>query len=454
MSKASNTKLSKPGTSAFKNIHPNAAGIDIGSTEHYVAVPDCRDEQNVRVFGCLTPQLHEMAKWLKSCGIETIAMESTGVYWVPIASVLEQYGFDVQLVDARHVKNVSGRKTDVQDCQWLQQLHSFGLLRGAFRPDAEIGVLRTYWRHRQTLIEHVGQQVLRMQKALEQMNLQLHKVLSDISGVTGMLILRAIAAGERDPVKLAQHKHALVKSSTETIAQALTGNYRKDHVFVLCQALEVYDMFREKIEACDKEIETHMASFAPRKKQTTAPKPKPKTQKSRKNQAHFDLRSELYRMTGVDLTRIPGIDALTAQAVVSEIGVDLSRFPSEKCFASWLALCPNPQITGGRVKRSKTRRSANRVAGALRVAAQSLHKSQTAMGAFYRRMRGRLGAPKAITAAAHKLAILIYRLFKHGEDYIEKGLAAYEQAHKERALKNLHRNAKSLGFTLVPALVS
>lgn len=445
-------EASKRKAPRLKNVHPNAAGIDIGSQAHYVAVPEGRAEQSVRIFGCLTPDLREMATWLKSCGVETVAMESTGVYWVPIAEVLERYGLDVQLVDARHVKNVSGRKTDVADCQWLQQLHSYGLLRGAFRPDAEIGVLRTLWRHRQNLVEHVAQQTHRMHKALEQMNLQLHKVLSDVTGVTGMLILRAIAAGERDPVKLGQLKHARVKTSTDTIAQALTGNYRKDHLFVLCQALELYDVFQQKIADCDTQVEQHMASFESRSTPTTAPKTKQGAR--RKNQAHFDMRKELYRMTGVDLTRINGVEALTAQCIVSEIGVDMSRFPSEKCFASWLALCPNPQVTGGRTRRSKTRRSANRVAAALRVAAQSLHRSKSALGAFYRRMRARLGAPKAITAAAHKLAILVYRMLKHGEDFVDTGMLAYEDAYRARLLRNLQRNAKSLGFLLVPALVS
>jgi len=405
----------------LKQINPNAAGIDIGSEEHYVAVPENRDEQPVRKFGCLTPELHEMAKWLKKCEIETVAMESTGVYWIPVAEVLERYSIEIKLVDAYHVKNVPGRKTDVTDCQWLQQLHMFGLLRGAFRPEKQIRVLRSYWRQRASLVEAAARQIQLMQKALEQMNLQLHKVISDITGVTGMNIIRAIIAGERNPVVLAQMKHHLIKSSQETIAKALTGAYSEEHLFALKQAVEIYDIYRNKIAECDRQIQRYLSTF-----ETKAdPKdlgPKPAKKKTRnKNAPGFNLRGELYRITGVDLTQIDGIDVMTAHTVISECGFDISAFPSEKHFASWLGLSPNNRITGGKIFSSRTRKVQNRISTVLRMAAQSLHRSKTALGAYYRRMRARLGAPKAITATAHKLAIQIYRMLKYGGDYIDKG---------------------------------
>ena len=379
-------------------------------------------------------------------------MESTGVYWVPVARILEEeFQIAVVLVDPRHVRCVPGRKTDVQDCQWLQRLHAYGLLAGVFRAPIEIEPLKAYYRHRKSLVEGCAQSVHRMQKALEVMNVQLHKVLSDITGLTGMRILRAIAGGERDPVVLAKHRHPLVKSPTEEIAKALGGNFLPEQLFVLGQALEVYDFHQRQIEACDAQIEAYMSTLATRSASVPEPSP-PRTR--RKNQSHFDLRKELSRVSGVDLTRIPGIDALTAQTILSEVGVDVSAFPTEKHFVSWLALCPNHAITGGRIRKRKSRPSASRVATALRIAAQTLHKSKTAMGAFYRRMRARLGAPKAITAAARKLAATAYRMLKYGEAFVERGQDAYEQQYQERIVANLHRTAKHLGFEVVPKLVS
>lgn len=434
-------------------VHPAAAGIDIGSREHFVAVdPSSTTEQPVRSFGCSTPDLMEMGRWLKACGVTTVAMESTGVFWIPVARILEdEFDLEVRLVDPKHVRCVPGRKTDVKDCQWLQQLHSYGLLSGVFRPAPEIAPLKTYYRHRKSLVEACAQQVHRMQKALEVMNVQLHKVLSDITGITGMKILRAIASGERDPVVLAQHRDARVQRSTEEIAKALSGNFLAEQVFILQQALAAYDFGHDQIKACDAEIESYMATLETRAGADSEASPTKKTKRSRrKNQSHFDLRSELVRICGVDLTRIPGVDELTAQTVIAEVGVDVSAFPTEKHFASWLALCPNHAITGGRVRRRKTRPSASRVAAALRVAAQTLHKSKTALGALYRRLRARLGAPKAITAAARRLAILVYRMLKHGEAFVEKGQDWYDAQYKERALANLKRTAKQLGHAVVP----
>jgi transposase len=428
-------------------VHPDAAGIDIGSEKHYVAVPPDRDREPVRCFGCLTPDLQAMARWLRACGVTTVAMESTGVYWIPVMQVLEAHGLEVYLVDARQAKNMPGRKTDVKDCQWLQQLHVHGMLTRAFRPADAICVLRSYWRHRKNLVEMASMQIQLMQKSLEQMNIQLHKVLSDITGVTGMKMLRAMVDGERDAVVLAQMRHPLVKRSEETIAKALTGDWRPEHLFTLQQALELYDVYQQKIQACDQRIEAYMKTLASQ----GDPKdlPKPGASKRRKNQAHFDLREQLYTWTGVDLTSLPGIDAMTAQTVLSESGMDMSRFATEKHYSSWLGLCPNHQITGGKVRKRRTRKVQNRAAAALRVAAQSLHKSKTALGAYYRRMRGRLGPAKAITATAHKLAILIYRMLKYGMKYVERGQQAYEEQYQRRTLQMLAKRAKQMGYVMV-----
>lgn len=437
----------RPASEPLRVVHPDAAGIDIGSQKHYVAVPADRAPEPVRCFGCLTPELQSLARWLVACGIKTVALEATGVYWIAPMQVLEEYGLEVYLVDARQAKNLPGRKTDVKDCQWLQQLHTYGLLTRAFRPADAICVLRSYWRHRKDLVEMASMQIQLMHKSLEQMNLQLHKVLSDVTGVTGMRILKAILAGERDAVVLAQMKHPLVQSSQDTIAQALTGDWRAEHLFTLRQAVELYEVYQQKIEACDQEIEKYMQSLDARAEAKDLEARKGGTR--RKNQVHFDLRGQLYELTGTDLTSIDGIDAMTAQTVVSESGIDMSRFATEKHYSSWLGLCPNHQITGGKVRRRRTRRVRNRAAQALRVAAQSLHRSKTALGAYFRRMRSRLGPAKAITATAHKLAILIYRMLKYGMKYVDVGQEAYEQQYRERTLQMLKRRVKQMGYALV-----
>jgi len=435
----------------LRRIRENAAGIDIGSQTHYAAVPPGRATPAVRRFGCLTPELHEMAQWLKACAITTVAMESTGVYWIPVAQVLEQYGLEIVLADATHIKNVPGRKTDVSDSQWIQQLHNYGLLRGAFRPQRALQVLRTYWRHREGLVQGGAQQIHLMHKALEQMNLQLHKVLSDVSGLSGMRIIRAILEGERDGETLAKLCDRKVRASAQTVAKSLTGDYRDDHLFTLRQAVELYDIYQEKMAACDREIQRQMAGFAPKADPRTLPPARPgkKPGRRRKNQPHFDLRAEMYRMTGVDLTQIDGISTLTAQTALCECGHDLSAFPSEKNFTSWLGLCPNNRITGGKVRRTRTRRVQNRLADALRVAAQSLHHSKSALGAFYRRMKAHLGPAKAITATARKLACQIYRLLKYGTDYVDQGEQRYEQQYRERLLHGMRKRAQQLGYDLV-----
>jgi transposase len=432
-------------------VNPNAAGIDLGADYHWVSVPEGRDSLSVRRFACFTADLYEMAQWLKQCGIQTVAMESTGVYWIPVFQILERQGFEVKLVNARHVQTVPGRKSDILDCQWLRQLHSYGLLAGSFRPDDQICVLRSYIRQRDSLIQNAAAHIQRMQKALTQMNVQLHRVISDISGTTGLAILRAIVAGERDLAKLAALKDGRIKASHEEIVAALTGDYRRELVFILAQELQLYDMFQAQIAACDVQIEQCLSQFTDQVDVAQSPLPaaKRRGKKQPGNAPSFDLRTHLYRISGVDFTQIHGFGVLTVLTLLSELGLDPSRFPSAKHFASWLGLSPGSRITGGKRKSSKTRQVANRVATALRMAAQTLCRSQSALGAFYRRMQARMGAPKAITATAHKLARIFYHLWTSGGTYVDPGMNAYEQQHQERVIKNLKKKAQALGFDLI-----
>jgi transposase len=436
----------------LEQIQPNAAGIDIGAEEIYVCIPPGRDEERVRVYPTFTSDLHHLADWLAACGVETVAMESTGVYWVPLYDILEEGGFEVYLVNARHLKNVTGRKTDVSDCEWLYQLHTYGLLRSSFHPADEIRALRALARHREMLVRYRAAHIQHMQKALELMNLKLTYVLSDITGVTGMQIIRAIFDGEHNPQVLAQFRDGRCKRSEEEIAKALTGNYRREHLFELQQAVELYDIYGQQIEAVDGEMEAMYAQFKPTEDEEssgTTP-PEPRRQKRRKNQANFDLSTALYQMVGVDLTQIDGIDALTAQTVLTEVGTDMSKWRTEKHFTSWLGLCPNNEVTGGRVKRRRTKKTDNRVATALRVSAQSLARSQSALGAFYRRIKARHGAPKAIVATAHKLARIIYHMLKNHSDYEDPGTNYYDEQYRQRAVQRLQKQAARLGLLLQP----
>jgi len=433
----------------FPLVRPDAAGIDVGSRVHYVAVPP-ELEQPVRSFDCMTADLRELAAWLKTCGVRTVALEATGVYWIPIVEMLEDHGFEVYLVDARQTRNVSGRKSDVQDCQWIQRLHSYGLLAPAFRPEKSITVLRSYWRQRQGLVASCSEQIQLMHKALEQMNVQLHKVLSDVTGQSGLRIIRAIMAGERDGEKLSALCHSGIKCSRAQVARALEGNYRTEHIFALGQALEAHDFFQRQLQVCDQALEGEIATVPSRHTQTHSEKPQARTRaKRRKNQPYFDLRAELHRVAGVDLTRVEGIDAMTAFSVLSETGMDMTRFPSEKAFSSWMHLCPNNRVTGGRVRSRRVMPGANRAGQALKLAAQSLHHSKSALGAFFRRMKARLGPQKAITATAHKLARLIYRLLKYGEAYAAQSEAQYLELTRQRAFRELTKRAQRLGFALV-----
>ncbi len=443
-------KLKKGKTQALTITHANAAGIDIGSASHYVAVPPDRDEESVREFPSFTADLEALADWLKACEVDTIAMESTGVYWIPLFELLESRGFTVLLVNARHVKNVSGRKSDVLDCQWLQQLMTYGLLRGAFRPTEAVCVLRALMRQRGMLLRSQGRHVQHMQKALTQMNIQLTNVISDIVGETGQKILRAIVKGERDPEVLAAMKNKRIRASLDEIRKSLQGNWRAEHLFALKQALGMFDFIGTQLTECDHEMEQQLLKLNIH----DGTLPEARKRRGSRNAPKFDLRTHLFRMCGVDLTRIDGIDVTTALTVLSEVGADMSRFATARHFASWLGLCPGTKITGGKVMSGKTKRVANRAAQALRMAASALRRSQSALGAYFRRMCARMDKPKAITAAAHKLARLIYMMLTKGEEYTDQGQDYYEQRYQKRVLRQLTQRAEKLGMILVPAQIT
>jgi transposase len=435
----------------LKQIRGDVGGLDIGATEIWVDVGIENDPEPVRRFETFTAELNAMADWLNRCGIRSVAMESTGVYWIPVFQILEAKGIEAVLVNARHVKNVSGRKTDMLDCQWVRTLHSYGLLAASFRPAKDIVVLRCYMRHRQMLIETAASHVQHMQKALEQMNLQLHHVISDVTGATGMRIIRAIVAGQRDAQQLAAMRDTRTKANEQTIAKALEGDYRPEHVFALRQALELFDFYQKEIRDCDQEIGNHIHSLETKAEQgQLKPSRRPKTK--RRNQLAFNVREEAFRISGVDLTEIDSISESAALSLLAEVGIDMGPWPTEKHFASWLTLCPNNKISGGKVLQRHTRKSASRARDILRLCAQSLLGSRSALGAYCRRMCMRLGKPKGITATAHKLALLVYRMLKLGRHYIDIGQEQYEQRYKERLLKSLARKAKHFGFQLVPVL--
>jgi transposase len=435
---------------ALEVVHPDAAGIDIGGSEHWVAISPDRDPEPVRSFGCFTADLHAMARWLIEKGVRSVAMQSTGVYWMPVFEVLEQHGLKPFLVNAQHTKNVPGRKTDIQECQWLLKLHAFGLLNNSFQPTDEIRVARTLWRHRGDLVAEAGSAVQRMQKALTEMNVQLSNVLSDLSGVSGMKIINAILEGERDPQVLAAKVMPGVKATPEDIVKSLEGNWREELLFLLRQHLELYGTYQEKITDCDLQLRKHLESLGSKVDPIAQPLgERPKGKKIARNAPGFDLRSELYRISGVDWSQINGIDVLTAQTVMAECGADLSAFGSEKQFASWLGLCPTNEQSGGKILNRRTRKVVNRATVAFRNAARTLLRSQSYLGAQYRRLRTRLGAPKAITAMARKLACLFYRLIRHGHQYVDKGTEYYEARYREQQIRSLTKRAQKLGLELV-----
>jgi transposase len=436
---------------AWEPVNAHAAGVDIGSREHWVCVPPQAVERNVRKFGTFTADLEAVAEWLHECGVTSVAMEATGVYWIPLFQILERRGFQVILANARQTKNVAGRKSDVQDCQWIQRLHTYGLLQGSFRPEDAYCVLRTYLRYRDELVGARSTQCQHMQKALHQMNIQLTQVLSDVAGVSGLAIIGAIVQGERDPVKLASRAHRSVRAPAATIQQALKGDYREEHLFVLRQAYELYQTYEGKINACDEQIARETVNLPGRVDSTL--KPLPARKEGRKpfldKMAGQDMRQRLYEKFGVDVTAIEGIGVLTGLVLLTEVGPNVSRFKSEKQFCSWLGLCPDNRISGGKVLSSRTRRVVNRASDALRMAASTLERSQSALGGFYRRMKARLGAAEGVTATAHKLARIVYRLIKHGETYVRQGMEDYEKKFRARKLNALQKTARTMGFELV-----
>ena len=435
---------------ALEIVHPDAAGVDVGGSEHWVAIRPDRDPEPVRCFGCFTADLREMARWLVEKGVRSVAMQSTGVYWMPVFEILEQQGLEVYLVNAQHTKNVPGRKSDIQECQWLLKLHAFGLLNNSFQPNDEIRIARTLWRHRGNLVAEASSVVQRMQKVLTERNVQLSNVLSDISGVSGMKIIKAILDRVRDPWELAALVEPGVKATPEDIVKSLEGNWREELLFVLRQHVEFYQIYQKKIRACDLQLRKHLQSLGSKLDLQAQPLgPRPKGKKLSRNAPTFDLRTELYRITGIDWSQINGIDVLTAQTVISEAGADLSAFPSEKQFASWLGLCPTNQQSGKKILNRRTRKVVNRATVAFRNAAMTLVRSQSYLGAQYRRLRTRLGAPKAITAMARKLACLFYRLIKHGQQYVDKGTEYYEARYREQQIRSLAKRAQKLGLQLI-----
>jgi len=433
-------------------IHPNAAGMDIGAELIVVAVPPDRDGEPVRAFRTFTPDLQELVAWLLACGIDTLAMESTGTYWVAIYELLEAAGIVPYLVNARHVRMVPGRKTDWNDAQWLQKLHALGLLHASFRPDAEIVALRTLVCYRATVVAHRSPHVNQMQSALKVMNIQLGEVLTDITGQTGMAIMRAIVKGERDPITLAQFRAPSCKSSVETIAKALTGTWKDEQIFVLEQTLALYDAYTAQLEVCDRRIEQFLQQMESRG-EPNAPLPDlppSKHDKKAKNEANFNTRAQYARIVGVDLVAVLGLSSGHVQTIITEVGTDMSHFPTSKHFCAWLGLAPRNAISGGRVLHSHVAKVANRATLAFRMAAYAVSRSETAVGAYYRSMRARKGPQQAIVATAHKIARIVYHLLKTGEAYVEQSAGEFEEQRRERELRQLTRRASKLGLTLTP----
>jgi len=431
-------------------VHPDAAGIDIGNESHYVAVPPTRDTESVRRFGCTTAELKAMAGWLKQCRIRTVAMQSTGVYWIAVYDILEQAGLEVYLVNARETKNLPGRKSDVQESQWLMKLHTYGLLRNSFRPSQEIRTMRTYWRQRNDLVRAAGRHIQRIQKALTQMNLQLANVLSDLSGVTGQAIIKAILAGERDPHKLAAFRNWRVKATHEQIARSLEGNWQEDLLFVLKQEQDGYEFCQQQMAECDRRLKQYLQQREDRSQGASLPeeKRKERLKKKKGNAPQFDLRTELFRMSGTDLTQIDGIDVMTATTILSEAGWDMSKWQTEHHFVSWLRLCPDNKVSGDKIIGKGRLPTNNRITNALKMAASSLRTSNTYVGAQFRRLRTKLGAPVAIKAMAAKLARLVYRMLRYGMQYVDQGATFYEAQHRNLQIAHLKWKAAKLGFRI------
>lgn len=452
----------KKAAASLNQIHSNVCGIDIGANAVFVCAP-CEGRLEIRKYSTFTADLQAMTEWLKSCKIKSCAMESTGVYWIPVYDMIEASGMEALLVNAHHIKNVPGRKTDVKDCQWIQQLHSYGLLRGSFRPAKEILPLRAYVRQRSRLFEKGAQEVMLMQKALTQMNVRLNMVISDITGLTGMLIIKAIIDGERDPKKLASLRNIRCQKDETEIAKGLEGTYQDEHVFALQQSYEAYQFFHQQILECEKKIErefAHINEALSLEKAETSNEIKQTVKEDKIKQRgktianrsayYFDAPEKVEACLGVNLLEIPGMESSTLVKILSEIGTDMSRWPTAAHFVSWLSLCPNNKISGDKVLSSRTKASSNRVAQALRIAAHTLYRSKTALGSFFRRMRSKFGAPKAITATAHKMAKIIYHMLKFKKSFKEMGADYYESQYQKRVIASLKKRAKEFGFDVVP----
>lgn len=455
------SKLSKPNPglaearpfAGMSQVNPHAAGVDIGAHEIMGCVPGSAGQQIVRAFGSYTTDLQAIGRWLREYGVTTVAMESTGVYWIPLFEELERQGFHCHLISSRSLRRVPGRKSDVVDCQWIQTLHSYGLLESSFRPEADLVALRTLLRHRAQLLQHRAPHILHMQKALLQMNLQLSQVLSDVTGVTGQAIIRAIVAGERDPHQLARLRNYRCKKDEEEIAQALTGTWREEHLFVLRQSLEFFDFYTQQIEACDVELERMYGVTRPDgAMEELPPLPEAKRHSHSKNAPQEgEVRQHLYRICGVDLTVVPGISASLAQTIVLEVGTDMTKFPNEKHFCSWLGLAPKHEISGGKILKSRTLKTRNRAGQAFRMAAGSVMRADCAFGAFYRRQKARLDPAQAAVATAHLIARIVYRMLKYHVEYEPLSVAEYELRYRAQQIKYLRKKAAKLGFQLAPS---
>jgi transposase len=445
---------------SLRVTNPHAAGIDIHLAKHWVAVPvesappRSKDHpanlpDHIRTFATCTADLEMLADWLTVCGVTTVAMEATGVYWIPLFELLERRGFHTILVDPRQTKHAPGRpKSDKLDCQWIQRLHSYGLLTASFRPSDPVVVLRSYLRQRQMLLRCGSQHIQHMQKAMEQMNVKLGVVVTDITGKTGLAIIKSILKGERNPLQLAKHRHETCKHSEAEIARALYGNWRDEHLFALEQALAGWEFYQQQVGACDQRIDACLKTFADKSQGKTLPA---KPRRRQRNEARFDVRGRLFQMSGVDLTVIEGIEAATALVILSEIGMDMSKWATEKNFTSWLGLCPQHQGSAGKIKSRHVRRGSNRAAKAFRLAGQSCHHAKNALGAYYRRIQARCGGPKAVLATARKIAERVYRLLKYGQAYVRQQMAQVEEVYRRRQIKGLARKAKELGYRLEPA---
>lgn len=457
------SKLSRPNVgleearpfAGMSQVHPNAAGVDIGAHEIMVCVNGTEATQIVRAFGSYTIDLQAIGRWLAEHGVETVAMESTGVYWIPLFEELERQGFHCHLISSRSLRRVPGRKSDVADCQWIQTLHSYGLLESSFRPEADLVALRTLLRHRAQLIQHRAPHVLHMQKAMLQMNIQLSQVLSDMTGATGQAIIRAIVAGERDPHKLAGLRNYRCRKDEAEIAKALTGTWHTEHLFILGQSLEFYDFYTKQIEVCDAEMEHLYSLIRPNWEQTGSHElqafPAGKRNSHSKNAPKdVQVRKHLKRICGVDISAVQGVSASLAQTIVMEVGTDMNKFPNEKHFCSWLGLAPKKEISGGKVLKSKTLKTKNRAGQAFRMAAGSVMRADCAFGAFYRRQKARLGPAQAAVATAHLIARVVYRMLKYKAEYEPLSVAEYEQHYREQQIKYLQKKAAKLGFQLTP----